>query len=227
MLLVIPDLLSPSEAARLAGDIMNAAWVDGAATAGAQSGAVKRNRQLPEDSPIARRAGERILEALAGNALFLSAALPLRIFPPLFNRYGLGEGFGLHVDNAIRAVPGTPVRIRTDLSATLFLADPDCYEGGELVIEDSYGAQSVKLPAGHMVLYPAKSLHRVEPVTAGERLASFFWLQSMVRDDGERAILFDLDQTIQALAEARGIADPEVVRLTGVYHNLVRRFAEA
>jgi PKHD-type hydroxylase len=227
MLLVIPDLLSPSEAARLAGDIMNAAWVDGAATAGAQSGAVKRNRQLPEDSPIARRAGERILEALAGNALFLSAALPLRIFPPLFNRYGLGEGFGLHVDNAIRAVPGTPVRIRTDLSATLFLADPDSYEGGELVIEDSYGAQSVKLPAGHMVLYPAKSLHRVEPVTAGERLASFFWLQSMVRDDGERAILFDLDQTIQALAEARGIADPEVVRLTGVYHNLVRRFAEA
>ena len=227
MLLVIPDLLSPSEAARLAGDIMNAAWVDGAATAGAQSGAVKRNRQLPEDSPIARRAGERILEALAGNALFLSAALPLRIFPPLFNRYGLGEGFGLHVDNAIRAVPGTPVRIRTDLSATLFLADPDSYEGGELVIEDSYGAQSVKLPAGHMVLYPATSLHRVEPVTAGERLASFFWLQSMVRDDGERAILFDLDQTIQALAEARGIADPEVVRLTGVYHNLVRRFAEA
>lgn len=227
MLLVIPDLLSPSEAARLAGDIMNAAWVDGAATAGAQSGAVKRNRQLPEDSPIARRAGERILEALAGNALFLSAALPLRIFPPLFNRYGLGEGFGLHVDNAIRAVPGTPVRIRTDLSATLFLADPDSYEGGELVIEDSYGAQSVKLPAGYMVLYPAKSLHRVEPVTAGERLASFFWLQSMVRDDGERAILFDLDQTIQALAEARGIADQEVVRLTGVYHNLVRRFAEA
>ena len=227
MLLVIPDLLSPSEAARLAGDIMNAAWVDGAATAGAQSGAVKRNRQLPEDSPIARRAGERILEALAGNALVLSAALPLRIFPPLFNRYGLGEGFGLHVDNAIRAVPGTPVRIRTDLSATLFLADPDSYEGGELVIEDSYGAQSVKLPAGHMVVYPAKSLHRVEPVTAGERLASFFWLQSMVRDDGERAILFDLDQTIQALAEARGIADPEVVRLTGVYHNLVRRFAEA
>lgn len=227
MLLVIPDLLSPGEAARLAGDIMNAAWVDGAATAGAQSGAVKRNRQLPEDSPIARRAGERILEALAGNALFLSAALPLRIFPPLFNRYGPGEGFGLHVDNAIRAVPGTPVRIRTDLSATLFLADPDSYEGGELVIEDSYGAQPVKLPAGHMVLYPAKSLHRVEPVTAGERLASFFWLQSMVRDDGERAILFDLDQTIQALAEARGIADPEVVRLTGVYHNLVRRFAEA
>ncbi len=227
MLLAIPDLLSGAEAADIRAALEAADWVDGGVTAGAQSGGVKHNRQLPEGSALARALGERVLDALARSPLFLSAALPLKTFPPLFNRYGPGESFGLHVDNAIRAVPGTPVRLRTDLSATLFLSEPDSYEGGELLIEDSYGAQAVKLPAGHMILYPAKSLHRVETVTSGTRLASFFWLQSMVRDDGERALLFDLDQSIQALAASQGLQHPEVVRLTGVYHNLVRRFADS
>jgi PKHD-type hydroxylase len=226
MLLAIPDLLTQAEAAAMRAALEAADWVDGAATAGAQSTLVKRNRQLPETSPLARELGHRILDALGRNPLFLSAALPLKIFPPLFNRYGPGEGFGLHVDNAIRAVPGSPVRVRTDLSCTLFLAEPDSYEGGELLIEDSYGAQAIKLPAGHMILYPAKSLHRVEPVTRGTRLASFFWLQSMVRDDSERALLFDLDQSVQSLAATHGQGHPEVVRLTGLYHNLVRRFAD-
>lgn len=227
MLLAIPQLLTPSEAAALRQALEAADWIDGAATAGAQSGLVKKNRQLPEQSSLARELGDRILGALSRNPLFLSAALPLKIFPPLFNRYGPGEGFGLHVDNAIRAVPGSPVRVRTDLSCTLFLSEPDSYDGGELIIEDSYGAQSVKLPAGHMTLYPAKSLHRVEPVTRGTRLASFFWLQSMVRSDTERALLFDLDQSIQSLATPNGQGHPDVVRLTGLYHNLVRRFADA
>jgi PKHD-type hydroxylase len=227
MLLTIPDLLTRSEAASMRAELLAADWIDGGATAGAQSGAVKRNRQLPEGSAQARALGERVLAALAVNPLFLSAALPSKIFPPLFNRYGVGDGFGLHVDNAIRAVPGTPVRVRTDLSATLFLSEPDSYDGGELLIEDSYGAQAVKLPAGQMILYPARSLHRVETVTRGERLASFFWIQSMVRDDGERALLFDLDQSVQALGLRLGLADPDVVRLTGLYHNLVRGFADS
>jgi PKHD-type hydroxylase len=226
MLLEIPAVLVPAEAADLRAALLAADWVDGRETAGAQSGRVKRNRQLAEGSDVARTLGARVLGALSGNPLFLSAALPAHIFPPLFNRYGVGGGFGTHVDNAIRAVPGSARRIRTDLSATLFLSDPDSYEGGELVIEDSYGAQAVKLPAGHMVLYPAKSLHRVEAVTRGERLASFFWIQSMIREDDIRALLFDLDQSIQSLGVSHGLDHPEVVRLTGLYHNLVRRFAE-
>ena len=225
MLLAIPEILSPGQVEEARRQLDAAEWIDGNVTAGAQSRLVKRNAQLPEGSPAARAVGETILAALGANPLFLSAALPQRIFPPLFNRYGEGDGFGVHVDNAIRAIPVTAVRIRTDLSATLFLSDPHEYDGGELVVEDAYGAQSVKLPAGHMILYPAKSLHRVEPIARGTRLASFFWLQSMVRDDGERALLFDLDQSIQALAAAHGAGDAEVVRLSGVYHNLVRRWA--
>ena len=226
MLLSIPDVLSTTQVAEARRLLDAAEWIDGNVTAGVQSGAVKRNEQLHEASPVARAVGDMILEALAGNSLFLSAALPLKIFPPLFNRYGNGHGFGTHVDNAIRPVKGTAVRIRTDLSATLFLSEPEDYDGGELLIEDAYGAQAVKLPAGHMVLYPAKSLHQVTPITRGVRLASFFWLQSMVRDDGERALLYDLDQAVQTLAAAHGIEQHEIVRLTGVYHNLVRRWAD-
>jgi PKHD-type hydroxylase len=208
------------------GQLDAADWIDGRATAGPQAAGVKRNSQLPPDSPVGTAAAERILEALSTSNLFRSAALPLKILPPLFNRYGVGDGFGVHIDNAIRAVPGTHVRVRTDLSATLFLSDPDSYDGGELVIEDDYGGQSVKLPAGHMILYPAKSLHRVDPITRGTRVAAFFWVQSMVRDDGERSLLFDLDRAIQSLTAARGIRSAEVMQLTGVYHNLVRRFAD-
>jgi PKHD-type hydroxylase len=202
-------------------------WIDGNATSGPQSALAKRNEQLPEDSAAAQEAGGIVLDALGRSALFVAAALPLKVFPPLFNRYAGGQDFGLHIDNAIRMKRGTDFRIRSDLSATLFLADPDTYDGGELVIEDQFGPQSVKLPAGHMVLYPASSLHRVTPVTRGVRTASFFWLQSMVRDDGARRILFDLDQGVQAVAAAQGQGDPATVRLTGVYHNLLRRWADA
>jgi len=226
MLLCIPDVLAPQAAAAMRERILAAEWEDGGATAGAQSTLAKRNRQLPRDSAEGRRSGDEILETLADNALFLSAAMPLKIFPPLFNRYGSGESFGVHVDNAIRPVRGTPVRIRTDLSATLFLSDPDSYDGGELIIETAYGAQEVKLPAGSMVLYPSTSLHRVEPVTRGERVSSFFWMQSMVRDEGARAILFDMDQSIQSLAASLGHRHEDVIRLTGAYHNLVRRWAD-
>ena len=226
MLICIPDVLSKAEVAAMRARIDAADWINGNATAGAQSAQVKRNAQLPEASRTAREAGDRILDALAGNALFLSAALPLKIFPPLFNRYGEGDGFGVHVDNAIRAVPGTPARVRTDLSCTLFLSEPADYDGGELVIDLPFGAQEVKLEAGAMVLYPSSNLHRVNSITRGARVASFFWLQSMVRDDGERALLFDLDQSVQALAALHGHRHDEVVRLTGVYHNLVRRWAD-
>jgi PKHD-type hydroxylase len=198
--------------------------VDGRITAGPQSAAAKRNRQIPEDHPVARRIGGMILGSLQRNPLFVSAALPLRVFPPLFNSYAGGERFGSHVDNAIRQAPGSGLNVRTDLSATLFLADPDEYDGGELVVEDTYGVHSVKLPSGHLVLYPASSLHHVTPVTRGTRLASFFWLQSMVRDDGERTLLFDLDTAIQRLT--LDLPDhPSVVQLTAVYHNLLRRWA--
>jgi PKHD-type hydroxylase len=207
--------------------VMEAAeWVDGRGTAGSQSGSVKRNMQLPEDSAAAQELGEMVLTALSRSALFISAAIPLKIFPPLFNRYGLGQHFGTHVDGAIRAVPGTPVRIRTDLSVTLFLTEPEDYDGGELTVEDNYGTQEVKLPAGDMVLYPSTSLHHVKAVTRGTRIASFFWLQSMIRDDGARALLFDLDQTIQQLSLERGVADAACVRLTGIYHNLIRHWAD-
>ena len=225
MLLPIPDVLTVEQISRAREVFAQAEWVDGRATAGHQSGRTKNNLQLPENHPAARQLGEMILEALGRNALFISAALPSRVFPPLFNRYEGGQAFGTHVDNAIRQIAGSGHRIRTDLSATLFFAQPDEYDGGELVVEDTFGMHTVKLPAGHMILYPATSLHHVRPVTRGARLASFFWIQSMVRDDGTRTMLFDLDMAIQGLN--RDVPDhPSAVQLTGVYHNLLRRFAE-
>jgi PKHD-type hydroxylase len=225
MLLHIPDVLSSQEVAKCRQTMNEAVWVDGRVTAGHQSARAKDNMQLPEDHPAAKELGDLILGALQRNPLFMSAALPARVFPPLFNRYQGGQSFGNHVDNAIRQVAGTPYRLRTDLSATLFLASPDEYDGGELVVEDTYGMHSVKLPQGHLILYPATSLHNVRPVTRGARLASFFWIQSMVRDDGERTLLFDLDMAIQRLNHDH--ADhPASVQLTAVYHNLLRRWAE-
>lgn len=223
MLLAIPSVLSAADVAHCRARLAGAEWVDGAGTAGAQSGRVKRNAQVREGTAVAAELGDLILDRLGAAPSFVSAALPLKTFPPLFNRYGIGDGFGTHVDNAIRPVRGTAVRIRTDLSATLFLTDPADYDGGELVVEGAFGAQAVKLAAGDLILYPASSLHRVEPITRGVRTSVFFWVQSMVRGDAERALLFDLDQSIQAL----GPAHPEAVRLTGVYHNLIRRWADA
>jgi PKHD-type hydroxylase len=226
MLLPIPNLLTAEQVTKARGMCEEAEWTDGRVTAGHQSARAKDNMQLPEDSPAVRELGEMVLMALGQNALFISAALPSRVFPPLFNRYSGGQSFGTHVDNAIRQVTGTGHRIRTDLSATLFLANPDEYDGGELVVEDTYGSHGVKLPAGHMILYPATSLHHVRPVTRGARLASFFWIQSMVRDDGQRTILFDLDSAIQRLNfDVRD--HPSTVQLTGVYHNLLRQWADA
>ena len=224
MLLQIPDILDAGQVAHARRMLDQADWVDGRITAGHQSAKAKDNLQIREDDPAARQVGDQILAALQRNALFISAALPLRVFPPLFNCYRGGQSFGNHVDNAIRQVPGTNVRVRTDLSATLFLAEPDEYDGGELLVEDTYGVHSVKLPAGHMVLYPASSLHNVQPVTRGARIASFFWIQSMIRDDGERTLLFDLDTAIQRLTV--DLPDhPAAIQLTAVYHNLLRRWA--
>ena len=225
MLITIPDVLSVGEVAQARAKLDAAEWVDGKVTAGYQAQKVKENHQLPEGHPVAMELGEIVLGALARSPLFMSAALPLRVFPPMFNRYTGGGRFGTHVDTAIRAMATTGQRIRTDVSATLFLSAPKEYEGGELLVEDTYGSHSVKLPAGHMVLYPATSLHRVEPVTRGARVASFFWIQSMIRSDGDRSLLFDLDTAIQRLAvEVPGNAAG--VQLTGVYHNLLRRWAE-
>jgi PKHD-type hydroxylase len=225
MLLQVPDLLTREQVAHARHLLDNANWVDGRVTAGVQSAQVKDNEQLPEGHPVARELGDLILGALQNNPLFVAAALPLRVFPPLFNRYRGGQSFGSHVDNAIRQIGGTPLRIRTDLSATVFLADPEEYDGGELIVEDTYGVHSVKLPAGHMVLYPSTSLHHVQPVTSGARVASFFWIQSMLRDDGERTLLFDLDTAIQRLM-AESPDSPIAVQLTAVYHNLIRRWAD-
>ena len=225
MLLPIPDLLNAEQVAKAREILDRTEWVDGRATAGHQSAQAKDNLQLPEDSPAARQLGEIVLAALGQSALFISAALPLKVFPPLFNRYQGGQSFGTHVDNAIRQVTGTQYRIRTDLSATLFFSPPDEYDGGELVVEDTFGLHHVKLPAGHLVLYPAASLHHVRPVTRGERIASFFWIQSMVRDDGKRTLLFDLDMAIQRISRDHP-EHPGPVQLTGVYHNLLRRWAD-
>lgn len=225
MLIQIPNVLSTAEIADARRRLDAADWVDGRATAGHQSSRTKHNQQLPPDSPVGRELGERIVAALQRQPLFLSAALPLRVLPPFFNRYEGGGSFGSHVDNAIRQVPGTSYRIRTDLSATLFLAGPDEYDGGELCVEDTYGVHRVKLPAGHLVLYPSTSLHHVTPVTRGARLAAFFWIQSLIRDDGRRTLLFDLDTAIQRLNV--DLPDhPSAVQLTGVYHNLLRQWAE-
>jgi len=227
MLLTIPEVLSPEAAAELRAEILAAEWVDGNATSGAGAASVKHNRQLPEVGEATQAAQAKVTAALMANAAFLSAALPHSVFPPLFNRYAGGEEFGLHVDNAIRFHGPTGARIRTDLSATLFLTDPAEYGGGELEIESSFGTLSYKLPAGHMLLYPSTSLHRVTPVTRGERVSCFFWLQSLVADHSAREMLYDLDQSVQALTAARGKTDREALRLTALYHNLVRRWAQA
>jgi PKHD-type hydroxylase len=225
LLLSIPDVLTQAQLSEARQMLQESDWVDGRVTAGHQSAGAKNNRQLPENSAVARKLSDTILEALGKNALFISAALPLRVFPPLFNRYEGGQSFGTHVDNAIRQVMDTPHRVRTDLSATLFLSSLEEYDGGELVVEDTYGVHSVKLPAGHMILYPSTSLHHVQPVTRGARIASFFWIQSMVRDDGERTLLFDLDLSIQSINRESRNGDA-AVRLTGIYHNLLRRWAD-
>jgi PKHD-type hydroxylase len=226
MLVEIHEILKTEQAAELRARLDAAAWVDGKVTAGYQAAQVKDNAQLPESHPLARELGDVVVAALEGSPLFVSAALPLKVYPPMFNRYASGQSFGTHVDTAIRPIPGTPHRVRADLSATLFLTPPEDYDGGELVVEDTYGAHAIKLPAGHMVLYPAGSLHDVRPVTRGVRISSFFWIQSMVRDDGQRALLFDLDNAIQALAV--GVDhNLSLVQLTGVYHNLLRRWADA
>jgi PKHD-type hydroxylase len=225
MLIQIPDVLTAEQVAQCRQILDAADWVDGRVTAGFQSARTKNNMQLPEDHPAAEQPRDLILASLERNSLFMAAALPAKVFPPLFNRYEGGQSFGNHVDNAIRQVRGTSHRIRTDLSATLFLAAPSEYEGGELIIEDTYGVHTVKLPIGHMILYPASSLHHVRPVTHGARLASFFWIQSMVRDDGQRTLLFDLDMGIQSVTQQMP-DHPSTVQLTGVYHNLLRRWAE-
>lgn len=225
MLLHIPGVLNAEQVARCRRVLGEAEWVDGRVTAGHQSARAKDNMQLPEHHPAARELGDMIVAALERNPLFMAAALPSKVFPPLFNRYEGGQSFGNHVDNAVRQVTGTPHRVRTDLSVTLFLAQPEEYDGGELLVEDTYGVHGVKLPAGDLILYPASSLHRVNPVTRGARLASFFWVQSMVRDDGERALLFDLDTSIQRLAQDSP-EHPSAMQLTNVYHNLLRRWAD-
>lgn len=226
MLVKVEAVLSKEEVAHCRSVLEGTQWVDGKITAGAQSALAKHNLQVPEDAPQARALGELVLRALARSQGFNSAAVPFRVFPPLFNRYDVGMSFGAHVDNAIRFIAGPNVRVRTDLSATLFLSEPEAYDGGELVIEDTYGTQSVKFAAGDMVLYPATSLHRVEEITRGSRWASFFWIQSMVKDDGARTLLYQLDQSIIKTRADLGDKHDAVLGLTAVYHNLLRKWAE-
>ena len=225
MLLHIPKVLTDSQVGHFRALLEEAKWVDGRETSGHLAARVKHNRQVDEGTPEAREMGNIIVTALERTPLFMAAALPLRVFPPLFNRYEPGMAFGAHVDNAIRELTSSPQRVRTDLSATLFLSRPDEYDGGDLVVDDTYGAHAVKLPAGDMILYPASSLHRVNPVTRGVRLASIFWVQSMVADDAERSLLFDLDMAISQVTETSPDS-PAVVALTGCYHNLLRRWSQ-
>ena len=225
MMLHIPEVLTRDQVSRMRRALDDADWSDGRATVGVQGAQVKRNRQLPETSPLAVELGSVILAALASHAMYISAALPLRTVPPLFNSYAGGEHYGAHVDGAVRNVPGSALPLRTDLSCTLFLAAPEEYEGGELVVMDTYGTHEVKLPAGDLILYPSSSVHKVEPVTRGVRVCSFFWVQSMVRDDARRAMLTELDQTIQRLRQQIGDSG-DVVSLTSHYHNLLRMWAE-
>lgn len=227
MLIAVPDLLSEAELAEVRSVIDAAEWIDGNATSGHQAALAKNNEQLPEDGDAAKRAGRLVLEALGRSPLFFASALPLKIYPPLFNRYGAGQEFDTHVDNAIRIKRGSEFRMRSDLSITVFLESPENYDGGELLVEDHYGVQRVKLPAGHAVIYPSSSLHRVTPITRGQRVASFFWLQSMVRDAEERRTLFDLDRAVQRLTGELGGKDRSVIELTGVYHNLLRLWADS
>ncbi|HEU0069851.1 MAG TPA: Fe2+-dependent dioxygenase [Alphaproteobacteria bacterium] len=224
MLLQIPDVLTKDQVAEVRQALAGAEWADGKITAGHQSAKAKHNLQLPESSPVAQQIGKSIVRALGRHPLFMSAALPAKIFPPLFNRYEGGQDFGNHVDNAVRYMPNGEA-VRTDVSSTLFLSEPDEYDGGELVIDDTYGAHQVKLPAGHMVIYPGTSLHRVTPITRGARIAAFFWSQSMIRDDSRRTLLFDMDMAIQRLT--RDLPDhPSLIQLTATYHNLLRQWAE-
>lgn len=226
MLLHIPEVFSKDEVARLRAILDAGPWADGNMTSGHQSATAKRNTQLPEDSAEAQEVSALVVQALNANPMFVAAALPHTIFPPLFNRYEGGGEFGVHVDNAIRQRKDGAFRIRSDLSATLFLSEPDDYDGGELIIEEMYGTQSIRLPAGDMVLYPSKSLHRVTSVTRGARVSSFMWLQSLIRDDGDREMLFRLDVATQRVAAEKGPKDQAVIELTGVYHNLLRRWSE-
>jgi PKHD-type hydroxylase len=225
MMVHVPQVLTPQQVARCRAVMEQAQWVDGRVTAGAQSAKVKHNLQLPETAPEARELGDMVIDALGRNPLFVSAVLPKQVFPPLFNRYDAGMTFGAHVDNAIRGYLDTSLRVRTDVSATLFISSPEDYDGGELVVADTYGTHQVKLPAGDMIVYPGTSLHNVTPITRGSRIASFFWTQSLVRDDGQRALLFDLDMSIRRLA-ADHPEHASVVSLTAVYHNLLRQWAE-
>jgi PKHD-type hydroxylase len=225
MLLHIPGIFTTDEAARIREALEQAEWTDGKVTAGYQSAKTKRNEQLAEGDPLAREISTAMLQRLWNNPLFMSAALPNKVYPPLFNRYSGGGSFGFHIDNAVRAIKGSPEQVRTDVSATLFFSEPDSYDGGELVIQDTYGTHRVKLAAGDLVIYPATSLHKVEPVTCGARMASFFWVQSMIREDSQRALLFEMDQAIQSLAH--DVPDhPALIQLTGNYHNLLRRWTE-
>ncbi|MET0240522.1 MAG: Fe2+-dependent dioxygenase [Sphingobium sp.] len=227
MLIAIPDLLDAAGVASVRALIDEADWVDGNQTSGHQVALAKNNLQLSQSSQQGQQAAQIILQALSRSPLFIAAALPLRIVPPLFNSYAGGQALGTHIDNAMRVLPGNGGHLRTDLSITVFLEPPEAYDGGELTVETQFGVQQVKLPIGHAVLYPASSMHRVNPVTRGRRVASFFWVQSMVRDDMARAMLFDLDQSIQGLAANAGHDDPSIIRLTGLYHNLLRRWADA
>src|SRR6186713_2152511 len=221
MMIHVPNVLTPEQVARCRDVMEKTAWVDGCVTAGHQSAKVKNNLQLPEGSPEARELGGMVLEALARNNLFMSAVLPKQVFPPLFNRYDAGMTFGAHVDNAVRGIANSGIRIRTDVSSTLFISRPEDYDGGELTVEDTYGSHSVKLPAGDLIIYPATSLHNVTPITRGSRIGSFFWVQSLIRDVSQRALLFDLDMSIIQLT--RDHPDhPSLVNLTACYHNLLR-----
>ena len=233
MLLRIPQALNADALAQVRQLILGADWADGRITAGSQSGSVKNNLQLPEELPAAQQARHIVSVALARNPLFVTGALPRTVYPPLFNRYGGGANhFGNHIDNAVRTHAATARHVRTDISCTLFLSEPASYEGGELVVQDTYGEQRIKFDAGDMVMYPGTSVHRVEPVTRGERLACFFWIESMVRDDAQRRLLYEMDMAITALRQKdaalalEGAAESdEVVRLTGCYHNLLRMWA--
>ena len=226
MLITVKSVLSPDEVAHFREVLTNTRWVDGNITSGVQAAQAKYNLQVPEDAPEARALGETILLKLGSNAEFNAAALPLRVYPPLFSRYDTGMGFAAHVDNAIRYIPSARQRVRTDVSSTLFLSDPGDYDGGELLIEDAYGEQSVKLDAGDMVLYPADSLHRVAPITRGSRWAAFFWTQSMVREDSDRALLYRMDKSITLAREVLGDKHPAVLGLTSTFHNLLRKWAD-
>jgi len=226
MLVTIPDVLKPDEVAHVRRVLEGTNWVDGRTTAGDQAGKVKHNLQVPVDSPAAQELGQIVLRALGSNQKFMTAALPLRVLPPMFNRYDVGMTFGAHVDGSVRSIPGSGMRMRTDVSSTLFLTPPEDYDGGELVVHDTYGTHTVKLPAGHMVVYPATSMHSVTPVTRGSRWASFFWTQSLVKDDWRRNMLYDLDMSIISIRSRLPDDDPAVVGLTAHYHNLIRHWSE-